>query len=130
MSRTREMIEAFDNAILNTFPDLNVNGLIIRSDNGSQLTSQVYEKHLRTLGTSNHTLADSKKTIYTRDFINYDEFQRYIDWAINDYNTVRPHSSLNYMTPEEFESAIMNEEFRKKWTEKEIGRKKHVEFLE
>ena len=40
MSRTREMIEAFDNAILNTFPDLNVNGLIIRSDNGSQLTSQ------------------------------------------------------------------------------------------
>jgi hypothetical protein len=34
---------------------------------------------------------------------------------------VRPHPSLNYMIPEEF---------RKKWIKKEIGRKKHVEFLE
>ena len=28
------------------------------------------------------------------------------------------------MTPEEFESAIINEDFRKKWIEKEIGRYK------
>ena len=56
MSRTREMIEAFDNAILNTFPDLNASGLIIRSDNGSQLTSQGYEKHLRTLGIKHETI--------------------------------------------------------------------------
>ena len=34
------------------------------------------------------------------------------------------------MTPEEFESAILNEAFRKKWIEKEIGRYKHVELLE
>ena len=33
MSRTAEMIEAVDNAILDTFPDMNVNGLRIRSDN-------------------------------------------------------------------------------------------------
>ncbi len=44
------MIQAVDNAILDTFPDLNVNGLRIRSDNGSQLTSSGYEKHLKTLG--------------------------------------------------------------------------------
>ncbi|MCL4480425.1 MAG: DDE-type integrase/transposase/recombinase, partial [Candidatus Thermoplasmatota archaeon] len=37
MSRTAEMIEAVDNVILDTFPDLNVNGLRIRSDNGSQI---------------------------------------------------------------------------------------------
>lgn len=81
MSRTREMIEAFDNAILNTFPDLNVNGLIIRSDNGSQLTSHNYEKHLKTLGIKHETihahtpeedghiesyLVDSRKTTYIR----------------------------------------------------------------
>ncbi len=53
-----------------------------------------------------------------------------MEWAVNDYNSVRPHSSLDYMTPEEFESAILNEAFRKKWTEKEIGRYKHVELLE
>ena len=56
MSRSREMIEVFDNTILNTFPDLNVNGLIIRSDNGSQLTSHNYEKHLKTLGIKHETI--------------------------------------------------------------------------
>jgi putative transposase len=49
---------------------------------------------------------------------------------VNDYNVVRPHSSLNYMTPDEFESPIGNEDFRKKWIEKEIGRYKHVKLLE
>jgi len=68
--------------------------------------------------------------MYTRDFINYDEFQRYIDLAVKDYNTIKPHLSLNYLTPEEFESAIMNEDFRKEWIEKQMRVKKHVEFLE
>ena len=75
------MIEAVDNALLGTFQDLNVNGLRIRSDNGSQLTSSGYEKHLRTLGikhetihahtpvrktTLNHTSAGSRMTTYTQ----------------------------------------------------------------
>ena len=34
------------------------------------------------------------------------------------------------MTPEEFESAILNEDFRKKWLEKETASYKHVELLE
>ena len=78
MSRTAEMIEAVDNALLGTFQDLNVNGLRIRSDNGSQLTSSGYEKNLRILGikhetihvhtpvrktTLNHTSAGSRMTI-------------------------------------------------------------------
>ena len=56
MSRTAEMIEAADNAILGTFQDLNVKGLRIRSDNGSQLTSSGYEKHLRKLGIKHETI--------------------------------------------------------------------------
>ena len=66
---------------------------------------------------------------YTRNFINYDEFPKYIDLAVNNYNTIRPHLSLNYLTPEKFESAIMNEDFRKEWIEKQMKVKKHVEFL-
>ena len=50
------MIEAVDNALLGTFQDLNVNGLRIRSDNGSQLTSSGYEKHLRTFGIKHETI--------------------------------------------------------------------------
>ena len=64
------------------------------------------------------------------EFVSFDAFREYMEWAVSDYNTKRPHSSLNYMTPDEFESAILNEDFRKKWTEKEIGRYKHVELLE
>ena len=81
MSRTAELTEAVDNALLGTFQDLNVNGLRIRSDNGSQLTSSGYEKHLRTFGikhetihahtpvrktTLNHTSGDSRMTTYTQ----------------------------------------------------------------
>ena len=110
------------------------------------MTSHGYEKHLRTLGIKHetihaHTLEENvhiesyfwrfkKDYIYTRDFINYVEFQKYINLAVNNYNTIRPHSSLNYLTPEEFESAIMNGDFRKEWIEKQMRVKKHVEFLE
>ena len=146
MSRTAEMIQAVDNALFGTFPDLKVKGLRIRSDNGSQLTSSGYEKHLRTLGIKHETIhAHTPEEdghiesyfgrfkddyIHTREFITFDDFRKHIEWAVSDYNTKRPHSSLNYMTPDEFESAIMNEDFRKKWIEKETGRYKHVELLE
>ena len=56
MSRTAEMIGATNNAILGAFPNLNVNGLRIRSDNGSQLTSSGYEKHLTTFGIKHETI--------------------------------------------------------------------------
>ena len=50
------MIEAVENAILDTFPDLNVNGLRIRSDNGSQLALSGHGKHLKTLGIGHETI--------------------------------------------------------------------------
>ena len=62
--------------------------------------------------------------------MSFEDFRNYIERAVSDYNTKRPHSSLNYMTPEEFESAILNEDFKKKWLEKETGRYRHVELLE
>ena len=54
-----------------------------------------------------------------------------MDWAVKDYNTVRPHSPLNYLTPNEFEARIKKDkEFKEKWIEKQKGRYEHVEFLE
>jgi len=50
---------------------------------------------------------------------------------VDPHHTVRPHSSLNYLTPDEFEARIMNDrEFKEKWIEKQKGRYEHVEFLE
>ena len=48
------------------------------------------------------------------EFVSFEDFRKYIEWAVSDYNTKRPYSLLNYMTPEEFESAILNEDFKKK----------------
>ena len=56
MSRSDEMIAALDSAVFSVFPDLEIRGLRIRSDNGSQLTSMKYEDHLRTLGIDHETI--------------------------------------------------------------------------
>ena len=50
---------------------------------------------------------------------------------VHDYNAVRPHSSLNYMTPDEFKAKIAgDEDIRKEWIEKQKRRYKNVEFPE
>ena len=95
MSRTAEMIQAVDNAILSTFPDLNVNGLRIRSDNGSQITSSGYEKHLKTPGIQHETIHAHTPDednhiesyfgrfkddyIYTREFVSFEDFRKLIE---------------------------------------------------
>ncbi|MEM4104728.1 MAG: integrase core domain-containing protein [Thermoplasmatales archaeon] len=57
--------------------------------------------------------------------------RHYIERTVNDYNSVRPHSSLNYLTPDEFEERIASDNvFRKKWLDKQIGRYKNVLLLE
>lgn len=71
-----------------------------------------------------------KDRIYTMELVRFGDLRKYMEWPVSDYNTKRPHSSLNYMTPDEFESAILNDDFKKKRIEKEIGRYKHVELLE
>ena len=53
--------------------------------------------------------------IYTGDVASFDDFREYTEWAVFYYNTKRLHFLLNCMTPEEFESSILNEDFRKKW---------------
>ncbi len=137
-SRTAEMIEALDSAIMSAFPNGNAHGLRIRSDNGSQLTSGKFESHLKSFGIAHETIHAGtpeedghiesyfgrfkEDYIHIREFTSYGEFQKYMDWAVNDYNTKRPNSSLHHITPEEFEASMKNEDFRRKWIEEQIGR--------
>ena len=54
-----------------------------------------------------------------------------MDMAVKDYNSVRPHSSLNYLTPDEFEERIaIDSVFKKKWLDRQIGKYKNVLLLE
>jgi putative transposase len=147
MVRTAEMIQTMENALLGTFPDLKVPRLTLRSDNGSQLTSRKYEEYLKSFGVYHETIHPhtpeedayiesyfghfKEDYIYSREFKSFDEFSDYIDWAVKDYNSVRPHSSLNYLTPDEFELRILKDDaFRKEWIEKQKRRYENVEFLE
>ncbi len=56
MSRTAEMIESMDSAVFAVFQDGNAKGLRLRSNNGSQLTSARFEKHLRDLDVMHETI--------------------------------------------------------------------------
>lgn len=135
MSRIHETIQSLDNGILEEFPDLVIRNLTLRSDNGSQYTSRKYEEHLRILHIRHETTHPStpeqnghmescfgrfkEDYIYSREFLNFEEFSLYIEWAVHDYNAERPHSSLGYLTPEEFESSKQNTGYREPWIEKE-----------
>ena len=137
MSRTAEMIDAVDNALLGTFQDLNVNSLRIRSDNGSQLTLSGYEKHLRTLRIKHetihaHTLEDngdiesfhnSIKTDYIRpnEFRNFNDASIEIEKTFSDYNECRPHASIDNLLPREIKGKFLNDPaFRKDSRKKKL----------
>ena len=100
------MIEAVDNALLGTFKDLKMTSLRIRSDNGSQLTSSGYEKHLRKLGIKHETIhAHTPEEdghiesyfwrfkddyIYTREFVSFEDFENTLN-GLSQTTTQRGH---------------------------------------
>lgn len=121
-SRAEEWLEALNNACNNQFPNgiLSKQGeLYLVSDNGSQPTShkymqacsvleikQIYASYNNPKGN-----ADTERVMRTikEDFIWVREFTSPIEFAeafkkwVEDYNTDYPHSSLNYLTPCQFE---------------------------
>jgi transposase InsO family protein len=114
---TTIVLKALDNAIATQNPG---KGLIVHSDRGSQYTSKEYRQAVETnefklsysaKGSpydnacieSFHALL-KKECVYLNTFIDYKHAQlvlfKYIEGF---YNRKRTHSSINYMTPEEFE---------------------------
>lgn len=91
---------------------------MIVSDNGTELTSNVVLRWAKDNGVEWHYIAPGKpqqngfmesfngklrdECLNEHVFTTLAEARRIIEaWRV-DYNTVRPHSSLNYLTPEEF----------------------------
>ena len=63
--------------------------------------------------------------IWQNDLESYEDAKELMEYAFNDYNNNRPHSSIGYLTPVEFEKQWnSSEEFRSKFLE---GRKKKEE---
>ena len=52
------------------------------------------------------------------DIETFEDAKKLMEYAFNDYNTVRPHSSINYLSPDEFERRWNgHEKFRKEFVE-------------
>ncbi len=56
--------------------------------------------------------------IWISDLETFEDAKKLMEYAFTDYNTVRPHSSIDYLPPDEFE---------KRWSENEDFR---TEFME
>ena len=123
-SKTIDWLNALNSAINNQFPlgikdTLKNNALFLVSDNGSQPTSlrfikackELCIKQIFTSYNNPKGNADTERVIrtlkedliWTREFTSFGELEQALERWIHNYNTVYPHSSLNYKTPLQFE---------------------------
>ena len=51
--------------------------------------------------------------IWVTDIETFEDAEKLIEHAFNDYNTVRPHSSIEYLPPDELEDKYRHEESSK-----------------
>jgi len=109
-------IESIVNAIAAVKPDCSK--LIIRTDNGSQYVSRKFREAIVILGARQefiwyHTPQQNghvesfhktlkKEYLWPHEFANYQDAEVIIAKAFADYNNSRIHSSLGYVTPNEF----------------------------
>ena len=111
------VLKALENAIVTQKPD---KGLIIHSDRGSQYTSKEYREAVEKAGfklsysakgcpydnaciESFHAVL-KKECVYLHTFIDHDHAKLVLFQYIEGfYNRKRIHSSINYMTPVEYE---------------------------
>jgi putative transposase len=123
---TISWLEALHMAIQNECPAGSRSyDLHVMSDNGSQPTSNRYEKELETLGIDHVTTsysnpkgnADTERVfrtfkedlIWPNEFDSFDEAHAAVQEWIRFYNTEYPHSSLSELSPIEFEHLLQKE---------------------
>jgi putative transposase len=115
--RTSLITDALNMAILRRHPPA---GVIFHSDRGSQYTSSIFDRYCRdnrirrSLGRTgtcyDNAVSESffatykKELIHTRPWPTINDLtQQTADWIENYYNTNRRHSTLEYLTPREYE---------------------------
>lgn len=120
--RTSLVTDALDMAIANRRPPA---GVIFHSDRGAQYTSAEFDAYCqrtgirRSLGRTgicyDNAVSESffatykKELIHTRPWPSVQDLTtRTQDWIDNYYNTIRRHSTLDYLTPNEYELGYRN----------------------
>ena len=110
-------IECVDRAI--KYREADTKGLTIRTDNGPQFKSKVTEAYMEEMGIehefgyknnpNSQAYIESHHSVIEREFVQLNEFE-YIEDVYNAYKAyiyfyqeIRPHGSLGYKTPNEYE---------------------------
>ena len=94
-------------------------GLTFHSDRGGQYISNTFDKLLQQCGVRqsfsatgrphDNAVAEAffatfkKEEAYRRDYSSEQDFRKSVDQYIQFYNSVRPHKTIGYKTPERFE---------------------------
>lgn len=127
LGRTKEWLKALDMAVLNQCPNGSREmGINLMSDNGSQPTSNMYINHCNLLGikqaftsynnpkgnadTERFMRTIKEECIWLNEFSLVQEAREKIGIAINEYNNLYVHSSLDGISPVEFEQNWLKEQ--------------------
>ena len=129
-----DAIKSVEDAVLKVFNGNIPKGLTLRVDNGPQYISNVFMKAMDLLGImvehiqkqtpedngDIESFHNSLKTdyIWVTDLETFEDAKNLIEYAFTDYNTIRPHSSISFLPPDEFE---------RRWNESEDFRNQFLE---
>jgi putative transposase len=121
-----EAVEVVQAAVAKEFPrTLRANGVVLRSDAGSQFIAHRFRESMKALGIEleairkkrpeDNGMIESYHGHLKMDYLwvcepsPFLETQDRLEAALRHYNDERPHSSLNYLTPSEFAKKKMEE---------------------
>ncbi|MCL4327968.1 MAG: integrase core domain-containing protein [Candidatus Thermoplasmatota archaeon] len=131
----KDCASAVEKAYMERFPGDMPLSLILRTDNGPQYTAGEFRESMKILGIrqeyiQKHTPEDngdieSFHNSLKTDYIWTGDIETFGD-AFIDYNTMRPHSSISFLPPVEFERRWNeDEDFRKTFLEERKRRLKN-----
>ena len=111
-------VDAVDDSIIRKFNGNIPDNITLRTDNGHQYISKECNEYLKLLGINHEYIEketpeengdiesfhNSIKTdyIWINEINNFNEGKEIIENAFNDYNNIRPHSTLDYYSPLQF----------------------------
>ncbi|WMT50861.1 MAG: integrase core domain-containing protein [Ferroplasma sp.] len=115
---SRDAINAMDDSIMRKFNGIIPENITLRTDNGPQYISREFNNYLKTMGINHEYIEretpeengdiesfhNSKKTdyIWINEINNFNDGKEIIENAFHDYNSIRPHSTLDYYSPLQF----------------------------
>jgi putative transposase len=120
-----DALALLERTVLSIFPDGRGPGLALKTDGGPQFRAEKFRNGARLMcirleNTRKHRPEDNGTMesfnghfkadyMWVREPVTFGETKRIVDEAVFDYNNRRPHSSLNYLTPVEYEKRVANE---------------------